>query len=59
MKEKLRALAAALVLAVILGGIALLIGGLLVALAIAIPALIILAILFGRPARSIHIKLRP
>lgn len=58
MKEKLRALAAALVLAVILGGIALVVGGLLIALAIAIPALIILAILFGKPARGIRIKLK-
>lgn len=59
MKEKLYALAAALVLAVILGGIALVIGGLLVVLAIAIPALIIMAVLFGRPGRGISVKLRP
>lgn len=49
MKMQLRGLAAALLLAGILGGLALFISGLLVVLAIAVPVLVILAVLFGKP----------
>lgn len=51
MKMKLRALAAAMVLAGLLGGIALFVSSVLVALAVTVPILVVIAVLFGKPVQ--------
>lgn len=52
MRMQLRGFAAALLLAGLLGGLALFVSGLLVAIAIAVPVLVILAVLFGKPVQE-------
>ncbi len=52
MRMQLRGFAAALLLAGLLGGLAMFISGLLMALAVAVPVLVILAVLFGKPVQE-------